>query len=208
MRPSYHDSSKSGKESKRDSRPSEQDILYAYHSGEQKSDFSSNKKTLNDLVQKWLDRIKRGFLHPTILMMFGTPNLGGEYPLMTGSKIIQKIHEVSLDHWKPSPGSLYPILSEMQEDNLLELIPRSNKKTKIYRITELGLQMLNIITSSSILLTQPRGTFPPTMKKDSIQYLFNNQYQNASLDDLVKLQKFYLYLADLATQMIESKLHS
>jgi DNA-binding PadR family transcriptional regulator len=208
MDPSYQDNQKSEKESKRDSRTSEQDIHYAYHSGEKKSFFSSNKGTLSHLVQKWLDRIKRGFLHPTILMMFGTPNLKGEYPLMTGSEIIQKIHEVSLDHWKPSPGSLYPILSEMQEDNLLELVPRSNKKAKTYRITELGLQMLNIITSSSILLTQPRGTFPPTMKKDSIQYLLNNQYKNASLDDLVKLQKFYLFLADLATQMIESKLNS
>ncbi|WP_371804555.1 PadR family transcriptional regulator [Candidatus Lokiarchaeum ossiferum] len=125
---------------------------------------------------------------------------------MTGSNIIKKIQEVSLDHWKPSPGSLYPILTEMQDDLIIELVLNSNKKAKTYRITDIGLKMLKIITNSSILLTQPRGTFPPTMNKDNIQYLFQNQYHDATLDELVKLQKFYLFLADLTTQMIGSKL--
>ncbi|MBP1357467.1 MAG: PadR family transcriptional regulator, partial [Sulfolobus sp.] len=59
---------------------------------------------------------------------------------MSGAEIMDAIEEATLGWWRPSPGSLYPILKELTKDGYIEYI--ENKNRKIYRLTERGKEAL------------------------------------------------------------------
>lgn len=73
----------------------------------------------------------RGQLKTTIL------NSILEKPL-SGSQILKKIEENY--HWKPSPGSLYPQLEQIEKEGLAKIKEEKNKK--IYTITSKGKKQL------------------------------------------------------------------
>jgi PadR family transcriptional regulator PadR len=59
-----------------------------------------------------------------------------------GNELIDKI-EQSLNHkWKPSPGMIYPLLRDMEDDLLIEgWWDEPDKKTKRhYKITDIGIK--------------------------------------------------------------------
>lgn len=55
---------------------------------------------------------KRGILRPTILALLKDNK-------MTGTEIMDKIQEMSGGWWRPSPGSIYPLLNDMLKEGLL-----------------------------------------------------------------------------------------
>lgn len=66
-----------------------------------------------------------------------------------GNEIIDKI-EISLDYkWRPSPGMIYPLLRNMEEDLLIEgWWDEPDKKTKRhYKITDIGIKHYENIKS-------------------------------------------------------------
>ena len=87
------------------------------------------------IISKWQERIKRGFLWITILRLFDQ-----KAPL-SGTDIKTKINEMN-PHWDPSPGSIYPILKELEKDGLIVQVDHPDKKNKIYTITERGSNLL------------------------------------------------------------------
>ena len=58
---------------------------------------------------------------------------------LTGSEIINQINEKT-GFWKPSPGSIYPLMNELNEKKLVEL--KQDKNQKIYSITPEGKKIL------------------------------------------------------------------
>ncbi|MCL5009672.1 MAG: PadR family transcriptional regulator [Candidatus Parvarchaeota archaeon] len=59
----------------------------------------------------------------------------------TGAMIIDMMEKQSMGFWRPSPGSVYPLLSKMVSDGELELSMKENKK--YYKITEKGKETIN-----------------------------------------------------------------
>ncbi len=59
----------------------------------------------------------------------------------TGAEITKKIEETSNYYWRPSPGSIYMILKEMSDDNLIKSKEEDGKK--YYEITEEGKEILD-----------------------------------------------------------------
>ena len=55
---------------------------------------------------------------------------------MSGSEIVDKI-EVHTD-WRPSPGSIYPLLSHMQEVGLIKPLGDRDPTLKRFELTEMG----------------------------------------------------------------------
>ena len=71
----------------------------------------------------------RGMLrHITLIMLKNKP--------MSGSEIAEEIE--SYMDWKPSPGSIYPLLSSLQEDDLVTLNEDSDPTLKRFTLTEKG----------------------------------------------------------------------
>ncbi len=62
---------------------------------------------------RWRMRLgQRGWLRPTVL------NVLEEKP-MNGIEIMNSIHGLSHGWWRPSPGSIYPLLEELANENMI-----------------------------------------------------------------------------------------
>lgn len=60
-----------------------------------------------------------------------------------GYGIVQKVDELTKGEIRISPGTMYGSLSKMEKDGLIQFV-REEEKRKIYRITELGNQVLDM----------------------------------------------------------------
>lgn len=60
-----------------------------------------------------------------------------------GYGIVQMVKEMTKHEIVLSPGTMYGSLSKMEKDGLIMFI-REEEKRKIYQITELGLEILNL----------------------------------------------------------------
>jgi DNA-binding PadR family transcriptional regulator len=77
--------------------------------------------------------VPRGMLrHLTLIMLKEKP--------MSGSEIAEEIE--SYMDWKPSPGSIYPLLSNLQEEEFIEIKEDSDPTLKRFSLTEKGIKEL------------------------------------------------------------------
>lgn len=60
-----------------------------------------------------------------------------------GYSIVQKVQELTNGEIKLSPGTMYGSLSKMEKDGLIRFV-REEDKRKIYIITDLGKEVLNL----------------------------------------------------------------
>lgn len=60
-----------------------------------------------------------------------------------GYAIIQMVEQMTAGAVKLTPGTMYGSLSKMEKDNVIRFI-REEEKRKIYKITDLGLEVLQI----------------------------------------------------------------
>ena len=60
---------------------------------------------------------------------------------MSGSELMEQIEKQTGGMWKPSPGSIYPLLSWLQDDGYVKELPSENG-LKRYELTESGKALL------------------------------------------------------------------
>jgi len=85
------------------------------------------------LVPPWVKhtaRVPRGYLRYQVLMFL-------KEQAMSGSEIASRIEQDASGRWRPSPGSLYPLLRDLEGRGFAEELPLVDG-TKRYRLTELG----------------------------------------------------------------------
>ena len=58
-----------------------------------------------------------------------------------GYGIVQKVREITAGQVNLSPGTMYGSLSKMEKDGLIEFV-REEEKRKLYKITDLGQEVL------------------------------------------------------------------
>ena len=61
---------------------------------------------------------------------------------MSGSEIINEIEKKTDGRWKPSPGSIYPLLSWLQDNNYVKELPVEEGGMKRYTLTDKGKTLL------------------------------------------------------------------
>jgi DNA-binding PadR family transcriptional regulator len=69
---------------------------------------------------------RRGFLRPWVLSILG-------HGPKNGAEIIDEIEKMSWGGWRPSPGSVYPLLDELTQEGLIQ-----KKEDGRYELTEKG----------------------------------------------------------------------
>ena len=62
---------------------------------------------------------------------------------MHGYGIVQKVETITEGEIRLSPGTMYGSLSKMEKDGLIRFV-REEEKRKIYKITELGTEVLEL----------------------------------------------------------------
>ena len=80
--------------------------------------------------------VPKGFLRYRVLQLLKKRS-------MSGSEIMETIEKQTDGRWKPSPGSVYPLLSWLQESNYTQEIPREKGDyIRRYKLTEEGEKFL------------------------------------------------------------------
>ncbi len=115
-------------------------------SSEQKLDESAN-----NLVEKWIERYRRGSLRFFIVHLLlhkhhHKGNDSKEISSFHGYKLSQKIDEVTKGKWRPTTASIYPVLKELNEAGVLDRNPgveqQDTGRTVIeYQLTDFGLKV-------------------------------------------------------------------
>ncbi|MGV8110983.1 PadR family transcriptional regulator [Methanospirillum sp.] len=87
-----------------------------------------------------------------------------------GAELMDAIDVMSHGHWKPSPGSMYPLLSKAVEENFI--IKREDRR---YELTKAGIEEINMFKT---------GTFD---KAETVEDILTEIDSNLSyLEDLTK----------------------
>jgi DNA-binding PadR family transcriptional regulator len=64
---------------------------------------------------------------------------------MSGSELMEEIHKHTGGNWKPSPGSIYPLLAWLQDNEYVKELPTENG-FKRYELTQSGKELLEELT--------------------------------------------------------------
>jgi len=75
--------------------------------------------------------VPKGFLRYKVLKLLS------EKP-MSGSELMGEIEKQTNGHWKPSPGSIYPLLSWLQDKGYIKEAAEQEAGIKRYMLTEQG----------------------------------------------------------------------
>jgi DNA-binding PadR family transcriptional regulator len=93
---------------------------------------------INMLGRHWTRHtaiVPKGFIRYHVLESLG------EKP-MSGSEIMNEIGKKTDGRWKPSPGSIYPLLSWLQDNNYIKELPAEQDGMKRYTLTDKGKTLL------------------------------------------------------------------
>ncbi len=74
-------------------------------------------------------RQRRGDVRAAVLLVL-------EEEPRNGYQIIQELTDRSHEAWRPSPGSVYPVLQQLEDEGLIETVPSGSGRT--FRLTSAG----------------------------------------------------------------------
>jgi len=79
--------------------------------------------------------VPKGFIRYHVLESLGEKS-------MSGSEIMNEIERRTNGRWKPSPGSIYPLLAWLQDNGYVKELPTDQNGLKRYQLTENGQKLL------------------------------------------------------------------
>jgi DNA-binding PadR family transcriptional regulator len=79
--------------------------------------------------------VPKGFIRYQVLELLS------EKP-MSGSEIMNEIEKKTDGRWRPSPGSIYPLLSWLQDNSYVKELPAEQNGMKRYTLTDKGKALL------------------------------------------------------------------
>jgi DNA-binding PadR family transcriptional regulator len=97
--------------------------------------------------------VPKGLLRYRVLEMLS------EKP-MSGSEIMDRIEEETHGAWRPSPGSIYPMLTWLQEKGFVKALPRDENGIKRYELTDKGRKLLEEKSKIRERLVERMVSFP------------------------------------------------
>ena len=129
--------------------------------------------------------VPRGLLRFLVLKMLS------EKP-MSGMEIIEEI-ETQTGSWKPSPGSIYPLLAWLVKKDFTKELPRDEMGSKRYVFTEKGKKFLEqqIDVANDFI---EKITFLAPMLVGGLNFGLKNSSFSPSKDSAQKFVKAFIFL--------------
>jgi hypothetical protein len=88
---------------------------------------------------------------------------------MSGSEIINEVESRTNGRWKPSPGSIYPLLAWLQDNGHVKELPMDQSGMKRYELTESGKALLSeqkkIFEEQRIMIDEQRKKYAKFRKE-------------------------------------------
>jgi len=98
--------------------------------------------------------VPKGFIRYQVLELLS------EKP-MSGSEIMNEIAKKTDGRWKPSPGSIYPLLSWLQDNNYIKELPAEQDGMKRYALTDKGKTLLDEQRKMRVKFRKEAKFMPP-----------------------------------------------
>lgn len=119
---------------------------------------------------------RRGLRYLILYMLANEGNL-------TGAEIMEKIEANTMGMWKPSPGSVYPMIKALEDEGLIKVVKTEGTK-KYYGITDKGREIIGETSIENKISNSIR-------ELDSlVDYILDN-WDNLSLDEKENIRKIY-----------------
>ncbi|MHA3963460.1 MAG: PadR family transcriptional regulator [Candidatus Thorarchaeota archaeon SMTZ1-45] len=80
--------------------------------------------------------VPRGLLRHIIPRLLKSQNL-------TGTQIMQELHSLTDGEWNPSPGTIYPLLSSLEEEGTIQTV-KTEGRMRTYSLTDLGRKQMTL----------------------------------------------------------------
>jgi DNA-binding PadR family transcriptional regulator len=68
---------------------------------------------------------------------------------MTGTEIMQTLHDRTEGEWNPSPGTIYPLLASLEESGIIKTV-KTEGRSKTYSLTDEGREQMVMIIKKRI----------------------------------------------------------
>ncbi len=130
--------------------------------------------------------VPKGFLRHQVLELLN------EKP-MSGSEIMNEIEKRTNGCWKPSPGSVYPLLAWLQDNGYIREAPSEESGVKRYTLTDKGRQLLEEQRKMRCHLRMGRKLFVPPLI-DSFLLCLPHEQTEEVLEAFRRLFKAFLSL--------------
>lgn len=105
---------------------------------------------------KHIAAVPKGYLRYQVLELLS------ERPL-SGSEIMSEIERRTNGCWRPSPGSVYPLLSWLQDNGYIEEVPSREAGVRRYTLTERGRALLEEQRRAKLLWEKKFFAMPPLL---------------------------------------------
>lgn len=161
--------------------------------------------TIDKLIKKYEEKIKRGFLRLIILRLFYEQVQNYEFLGYHGWAIKQKISKMSEGKWNPSTGSIYPILKEFAKDGLIIQQENGRDDKIVYKITNLGMKIYLQLENISPLIKSHRDDFSRRVPEQFLKRGFMMAQEKRTLEELEIMQERFKVFVVVLDEMITQK---
>ncbi len=158
-----------------------------------------------EIMKIWENKIKRGFLALIVLSRF-TEREGRRRVRLTGQKIKEYIKQRTKGDWSPSPGSLYPILSLMEEQGLIIHIPSENKKNREYELTDFGEKLYRRLMDQALIFRAPHDQ--NALSIPEYREALVERYAKKSIREIKKEYQYHQYLSKFLEDYLKERIIS
>lgn len=129
---------------------------------------------------RWKKQLRQG-ISLRLLILKVLESIYHENTTYTAYDIQNKIYKLTYSFWKPSPGSIYPILEELSQKGFVSVENRENKDH--YALTTNGKEIFHQILALKLIIhvvmhTRLYDTFNPTsIQLPTKNFQFTQQFQ-------------------------------
>ena len=167
------------------------------------------EKEIEKVFENYEAKTRRGFLRLIVLRLFYEQVENIEFLGYHGWALIQEIEMLNDDKWKPSPGSIYPLLKEFKENHIIE--PTSNESSEddsnekiTYRITDIGIEVYKRLENLSPI-TRQRQFFSRPIPLEILREGFKTHHVHRSISELEAIKERFQIFCTILEEMIEEK---
>lgn len=160
-------------------------------------------KDEKEIQERWKSKFQRGFLRVIIFHLYHQRYKTNK--LLNGNAIRELIENHTSGKWNPSPGSVYPILAELEKDGIIEEKITDNQKNKEYHLTEFGYNLFDKLAEETLAFNPSRMS-QHNVHSTQFKERFLRRFSKMSTRDLKQEYERHKAILALMEEMLQEKI--
>ncbi|MBS3777824.1 MAG: PadR family transcriptional regulator [Candidatus Thermoplasmatota archaeon] len=119
----------------------------------------------------------------------------------SGYDILKEITEKTHGTWTPSKGTLYPLLTKLEKDNLIQINKVEQRSKTVYETTEKGIEQLNNIRKHAKEMEEKINQF-----RNMLSEIINEE-KSEIISTMLQIRKLVIELSQTKQEKIQKMLN-